>query len=140
MDRKSFIELFDALKRELEGDWIIVGGALLHILGISPRETLDFDIVPVGEITNRLQLLIMKIADDLGYPPETINFGAEYFVKKIDGWENELVLLEDTGTCRIYRPTKKFFRRLKEARGSETDLRDIQLYENNVSDDGKRYK
>lgn len=122
------------MKEKLTGEWIIVGGSLLHVLGISERETIDIDLVPAGEITNSNQLKIMEIAEENGFPPEVINFSAEFFFKKQDGWRDELVLLFENGNVKIYRPTVKLFRLLKEQRGTETDFADIEVFERNIRD------
>ncbi len=129
VNRDSIPALFEAIARDISGDWVLVGGALLCVLGLTDRVTIDIDLVPLGKVTNRDQLAVMEIAEKNGFPPEAVNFGAEYFVKKQKGWEKELVLLRDTGKARIYRPTKRLFRRLKEGRATETDLADIALYE-----------
>lgn len=134
MERKDILLLYDQMKEKLTGEWIIVGGSLLHVLGISERETIDIDLVPAGEITNSNQLKIMEIAEENGFPPEVINFSAEFFFKKQDGWRDELVLLFENGNVKIYRPTVKLFRLLKEQRGTETDFADIEVFERNIRD------
>jgi hypothetical protein len=134
MNRKDILILYKDLLKYLHHDWVIVGGSLLHIMGISERETIDIDIVPCGEITNMEQLEIMEIAEKNGFPPEVINFSAEYFLKKQDNWKNELVLLQENDSVRIYRPTKKLYRAMKEQRGTETDLSDIEVFEKNIHD------
>lgn len=134
MIQKDILKLYYNILESLKGDWLLVGGALLHVLGISDRETLDIDLVPIGKITNEDQLKIMDIAMKNGFPPETINFSAEYFVKKQKGWEKELILISDNKKSRMYRPSKKLFRLLKEQRGTETDLIDIQIYDQKIVD------
>ncbi len=104
------------------------------MLGISNRETLDIDLVPIGKISNEDQLAIMDIAMKNGFPPETINFAAEYFVKKQKNWRREIKLLSENKNSRMYRPSKKLFRLLKEQRGTETDLLDIQIFEERIKD------
>jgi len=134
MNRKDILVLYNDLLNHLNGDWILVGGGLLHFLGISERETIDIDIMPVGEISNSDQLKIMEIAEKNGFPPEVINFSSEYFLKKQKNWKDELVLLQEKNNTRIFRPTKKLFREMKEQRGTETDLSDIELFEKNIQD------
>jgi hypothetical protein len=129
MDERQIRRLLEAIFAELRGDWILVGGALLHALEIATRHTLDIDLVPLGSVTNADQLQIIDIAVKHGFPPETINFAAEYFVKKQPGWNQELVLLRETAKARIYRPSRKLFETLKRARGTETDLEDIEVFE-----------
>lgn len=129
MNSDTIPALFEAIAGGISGEWVLVGGALLRVLGLTDRVTLDIDLVPLGKVTNSDQLAVMEIAEKNGFPPEMVNFGAEYFVKKQKGWEKELVLLRDTGKARIYRPSKRLFRRMKEVRGTETDMADIALYE-----------
>lgn len=134
MQHINIITLYNELLKNLHGDWLLVGGALLHVLGISERVTIDIDLVPLDEITNKDQLEIMKIAEESCFPPETVNFAAEYFVKKQPNWKNELVILFENENLKIYRPSRKLFRLLKEQRGSETDLMDIEIFEKNIAD------
>lgn len=134
MNRKDILMLYYDLMKHLHGNWVLVGGGLLHVLGISDRETIDIDIFPYGEITNTDQLKIMEIAEKNGFPPEVINFSAEYFLKKQKNWKDELVLLHETGDIKIFRPSKKLFRIMKEQRGTETDLSDIEIFERNIHD------
>jgi hypothetical protein len=129
MEQRDILVLYESLVQHLHGEWILVGGALLHVLDPGNRETLAIDIVPVHDITNRDQLRIMELADNAGFAPEVINFGADYFVKKQPGWQDELIVLYQSDTLTLYRPTKKLFRSMKQQRGSETDLSDIALYE-----------
>jgi len=132
MRHKDILILYNELLKNLRGDWLLVGGALLLVLGISDRITIDIDLVPLDEITNKDQLKIMKIAEDNNFPPETINFAAEFFVKKQKNWREELVILFESENTKLYRPSKKLFRLLKEQRGTETDLMDIEIFEKNV--------
>jgi len=134
MLRKDIIALYNELLKNLNGDWILVGGGLLHVLGISDRETIDIDIVPVNEITNRDQLNIMDVAVKNGFPPEVINFSAEFFLKRENNWENELVLIYENDNVRVFRPSRKLFRKMKEQRGTETDLIDIAIFEKNIKE------
>jgi hypothetical protein len=134
MQNKDILNLYNEIIKNLHGEWLLVGGALLHVLGISDRVTLDIDIVPLGEITNNDQLKIMAIAENNNFPPETINFAAEYFVKKQKNWRNELVILFENKDLKLYRPSRKLFRQLKEQRGTETDLTDIEMFEKKITD------
>lgn len=134
MQNKDILTLYNEIIKNLRGEWLLVGGALLHVLEISNRVTLDIDLVPLGEITNNDQLKIMTIAENNNFPPETINFAAEYFVKKQKNWRNELVILFENKNLKLYRPSRKLFRQLKEQRGTETDLIDIEMFEKKITD------
>jgi hypothetical protein len=134
MNKKDILVLYNDLLRHLHGDWVLTGGGLLHVLGISERVAIDIDLVPLNEITNSVQLMIMDIAEKNGFPPEVINFSAEYFLKKQKNWQSELVILYENKDLRIFRPTKKLFKAMKQQRGTETDLSDIELFDKNVQD------
>lgn len=134
MQHKDIITLYNEIIKTLRGEWLLVGGALLHVLEINDRVTLDIDLVPLEEITNKDQLQIMKIAEKNNFPPETINFAAEYFVKKQKNWRKELVILFENKNLKLYRPSRKLFRLLKEQRGTETDLMDIEMFEKKITD------
>jgi len=134
MNRTDILKLTNEVFDRLEGDWLLVGGALLHVLGLSDRRTLDIDLVPMQKVSNEDQLKVIEVAVKNGFPPETINFAAEYFVKKQKFWKDELVLLRTANKARIFRPSKKLFRALKEARGTETDKLDIEIFERGVKD------
>jgi hypothetical protein len=134
MNSSEIIKLYKSIIKEITGSWLLTGGALLNVLGFSDRETLDIDMVPLDDIRNKDQLMIMDIAAGCGLPPETINFAAEYYVKKQNNWKNEIIVIFKNDKCCIYRPTKKLFRALKEARGTETDLADIEIYEKCLHD------
>lgn len=134
MNRIVIKELVDELVDKLPGDWVLLGGSLLSYLNISDRQTYDIDLAPKGKISNDITLAAMEIASKKGMPPEAINFSVAYFLKKQRSWESELILIRKTKSSRLFRPTKKLFRKLKEARGTETDIRDIELYESGVED------
>jgi hypothetical protein len=60
----------------LSGDWLIVGGSVLSILGIETRVTYDIDISPPANATQADTILLMDIAKELGLPVEAINTAA----------------------------------------------------------------
>lgn len=134
MDSTKINTLIDQLLEALDGDWLLVGGALLHVLGISDRYTLDVDLVPLQEVTNKDQLKAIDVAVKNNLPPESINFAAEYFVKKQKNWKREIILLKQTKSARLFRPSRKLFKKLKLARGSEADLLDIKIFESKMKD------
>jgi hypothetical protein len=103
-------------------------------LRASERQTIDIDLVPLKHVTYEDQLKAIAVAVKFNLPPETINFSAEYFVKKQPGWQKQLVLMKTTKTMRLFRPNKKLFRKLKMARGSESDLQDIKVFESFVNE------
>lgn len=128
MDNKTINDFITKALNVLEGEWILVGGSLLLALDLSKRVTVDIDILPVETSTNQSMLALMKISEELGMPVETINMAAEYFLKKIPDWKKELIVFKKGKNCILYRPSKKLFQALKEGRGTETDMLDIEIY------------
>lgn len=57
-------------------------------------------------------------------PVEAVNSSADYFVRRIDGWRDQLVPLVQGPRAVIYRPTPTLFLLLKLARLSAIDLDD----------------
>jgi hypothetical protein len=109
----------------LEGEWVIIGGTVLLLLGIDERITMDIDIVPIDlEETNSQNLKLFEIAESLNLPVETINHAGEYFLSKIDDFKDHLVLIGESKRCKIFRPDTFLFLKLKLARMTETDLLD----------------
>lgn len=129
MQATQIKDLIEELTKTLRGEWVLIGGALLHYLDLTDRQTLDIDLAPVGRVNNEITLKALAVAEKMGLPPETINFAAEYFLKKQKNWKSELILIKKAKTCSLYRPSKRLFRQLKEARGTETDLLDIKIFE-----------
>lgn len=134
MDGKQIRKLINALCERLEGDWLLIGGSLLHFLEIGTRQTLDIDLVPIDKVTNDTLLQAIEVAVEHDLPPESINFAAEYFVKKQKGWKKNIVLMKQTKTMRLFRPNKKLFKNLKLARGTETDKEDVKLFGKNIDE------
>lgn len=129
MDSKKMKLLLKDLFKTIEGDWLLIGGALLHTLNLTDRETLDIDIVSIKGSTEEDQLRCIDIALKHGLPPDAINFASTIFVKKQKNWKEEIILLYEGKRGRIYRPSKKLFRNLKKSRATDIDLLDIELYE-----------
>jgi hypothetical protein len=108
----------------LKGDWVILGGNVLPLLGSSVRPTSDIDLVPLGDASMAEQLQVMEICESLGLPPETANSAAGLFLKRVPGHEKKLVVVEEREGTRIMRPNAALFLRLKSARLTESDLAD----------------
>jgi predicted nucleotidyltransferase len=109
----------------LEGDWVIIGGTVLPLIGVDLRETMDIDIVGFNNSDTNIQTIkLMEIAESLGLPVETINQAGAYFLQKIPDFENELVLIDGSDSCRIYRPNAYLYLLLKTSRSSSSDIQD----------------
>ena len=84
---KRFVSL---ASQRLRGDWVVLGGAVLPLLGVEQRITLDIDIAGPETATNRETLELMNIADELDLPVESINQAAAFFLHRIPGWNDRL--------------------------------------------------
>ncbi|MGH7318502.1 MAG: hypothetical protein ACRELA_02580, partial [Candidatus Rokuibacteriota bacterium] len=123
LDRARLEEIVDAIVQRLPGDWLLVGGALAA-LWLEPRRTTeDVDVLGLaGTADERMSLL--RLAAELGLPVEALNSAADFFVRRIEGWREDLELFRHGARGRIYRPTVTLFVLLKLERLSERDLAD----------------
>lgn len=113
----------------LDGEWVIIGGTVLTLLGIDERVTMDIDMVAINnKQSNSQSIKLMEIAESLGLPVEAINQAGEYFLSKVDGFQDHLSLFAESKKCKIYRPDAYLFLKLKLARSSETDIRDCMAF------------
>jgi hypothetical protein len=71
----------------LDGDWLLVGGAAAAVWFASERSTEDIDLVCM----------------------EAVNSAADFFVRRIDGWQDHVVLLHRGARATIYRPDATLF-------------------------------
>jgi hypothetical protein len=109
---------------ELPGDWVIIGGSVLPLMGIDHRVTVDIDVAGPDTVKQQHVLKLMKIAEGLGLAPEAVNQAGAFFLHKIKGWEKHLVLIQEGKKGRVFRPNLNLFIRLKIGRLSESDLGD----------------
>ncbi|MFH0976688.1 MAG: hypothetical protein V1874_12970 [Spirochaetota bacterium] len=42
MKTKDILKLYNAIVKNISGDWLLIGGALLNVMGISNRESAYF--------------------------------------------------------------------------------------------------
>jgi len=126
---------------KLEGEWVIIGGTVLSLLGIDERVTMDIDMVSINNKTSNAQSIkLMEIAEGLGLPVEAINHAGEYFLSKVNGYQEHLVLFAESKKCKIYRPDAFLFLKLKLARSSETDLHDCMAFLKHNEEEAKALK
>ena len=121
---ESYQKFVNSVADEISGDWLIIGGSLLAILGAHQRVTADIDICPIENMNNDLQLELMNLAIKCGLSIESINPAADFFVKQIPNWKNSIVLLKKGRKGAIYRPSLELYFKLKLARCSESDIAD----------------
>jgi len=124
IQRKHFSKFLKMAGDRLHGDWIVIGGTVLPLLGIHHRVTLDIDIVGPKESDQEAIFKLMEIAEQIGVPVEAINQAGAYFLHKIKKWESKLVPLYSGSSARIFRPNVTLFLLLKMARLTESDLSD----------------
>jgi hypothetical protein len=128
LDERTMREFVDRAADVVDGDWVVIGGAVLPLLGEGTRPTLDVDLIPVGEASQSEIIALMEIAEDLGLPVETVNQAGAYFLRKISDYEDHLVLLHEGKTARIYRPDPTLYVMTKVGRLMESDLEDCLTF------------
>lgn len=124
----------------LEGDWVLIGGSLLYVLGASQRVTSDIDLCPIHELTNEKRLALMDLALKSGLSIESINPAADFFLNQIPNWKQSLVLVEQGEKGALFRPSLELYFQLKLSRATTTDIQDCISFlnwhiENNLSFD-----
>jgi hypothetical protein len=108
---------------QLEGDWVLVGGALAALWFSPDRVTEDIDLIALSEHPDRRYALMdFALAQEL--PLEAVNSAADFFLRRFPRWTEELELLHAGPAARIFRPTPTLFLLLKIGRMSEADLAD----------------
>jgi len=125
LDRLAIERIVEAIGMKLEGEWLLVGGALVALWLEPRRVTEDVDVMGLGG-TAEERYALMELAIELGLPVEAVNSAADFFVHRVEGWRNEIEVLRSGSRSTIYRPTVTLFVLLKMARLSEQDLEDCR--------------
>jgi hypothetical protein len=107
----------------LDGDWLLVGGGAAATWFAPSRVTEDIDMIGLAG-TQDERFALMNLALEASLPLEAVNSAADFFVRRIDGWREHLVLLHRGSRANIYRPDPTLFLLLKIGRLSEVDLGD----------------
>jgi hypothetical protein len=129
INSKLMAKFLDKAILKLSGEWIIIGGTVLPLVGIDHRVTVDIDIINLKmENSTKETIALMEIAESLKLPVESINQAGAYFLSKIDDVKDHLVLIKESKKCKIYRPDVYLFVKLKIERFSETDLDDCLIF------------
>jgi len=123
LDRAAIERLLDAAAARLEGDWLLLGGALVAVWADASRKTEDVDLVAIDERPGD-RLALMELADAAGLPVETVNSAADFFLRRVPGWREGTAVLRAGLRARILRPSPTVFLLLKASRMSEDDLAD----------------
>lgn len=135
LDHDKLADLFEAMLRDLEGDWLLVGGALTALWLADRRVTEDIDMVGLDG-TQEERLRLMRFARSQGLPVETVNSAVEFYLYELDGWRDALEIFRESDGVRIYRPNPTLFLLLKVNRLSEQDLSDCMALLDRVAEDG----
>lgn len=118
--------LLGRLADEIDGEWLLVGGALVAVWLDGRRSTEDIDVVGMrGDAQERFRLL--EFAQRAGLPVESVNSAADFFVRQVPDWREQLVLFHRGQRATVHRPTPTLFLLLKARRLSERDLEDCRL-------------
>lgn len=125
LDRDRLDAIVTAVCDRLEGDWLLIGGAIAALWFEPRRTTEDVDILGVaGKASDRFALF--ALADSLGIPIESMNSAADFFVQRIPDWQSQMVLFRSGPKGRVFRPTATLFLLLKLGRLDERDLDDCR--------------
>ncbi|MHB1846606.1 MAG: hypothetical protein ACYCWW_17435 [Deltaproteobacteria bacterium] len=123
LDRQRIEDLISAVADRLEGDWLLIGGALVALWLLPRRVTEDIDLIGIGDAAAQRGKLF-ALAWDLGLPVETLNSAADFFVARLDGWREQIEPFRRGAKGTVFRPSPELFLRLKLSRLSEQDLED----------------
>ncbi len=123
LSKERILRLVEAAGEQLTGDWVLVGGALAALWFAADRVTVDVDLISLPDRPER-RYELMDFALAQGLPLEVVNSAADFFLRRVPGWADELQLLHAGTRARIFRPTPTLFLILKCGRMSEADLRD----------------
>src|SRR5258707_8577201 len=90
---RARVEAFLALAAErVDGEWLLIGGAAAAAWFAPGRTTEDLDLIGLGG-TQAERFALMELAAEAGIPIEAVNSAADFFVRRIPGWRDELVVL-----------------------------------------------
>ncbi len=110
----------------LRGEWVILGGAVLPLLGAGVRVTVDIDVAGPDGGGNDQTLALLDLAESVGLAPEAVNQAAAHFLRKVRGWRSDLVEVHRGPRATIFRPGATLFVLLKIPRLSDADLEDCR--------------
>jgi hypothetical protein len=127
LDQETLRRFVELAGDRLTGDWVIIGGCVLHLLGIGQRTTFDIDVAGPKEAGMDQAVTLMELAEELGLPVEAINQAGAFFLRRIEAWEEEIVAVHRGETATFHVPSATLFLLLKLGRLTEADLSDCIL-------------
>ena len=135
-DRARVAELLRLAGIRLTGEWLLVGGAAAACWFAPERTTEDLDLIGFGG-SQAERFALMELAADAAIPIEAVNSAADFFVRKIPDWRDQLVELHRGPGATIFRPNATLFVLLKLGRLTETDLSDCTLLVEHLAGSGE---
>ncbi|CAN5461021.1 hypothetical protein BH11MYX1_BH11MYX1_44810 [soil metagenome] len=122
-DRSRIQQLLELAGERLDGGWLLIGGGAAAVWFAPIRTTEDLDLVGLGG-TQAERFALMELAAAAAIPIDAVNSAADFFVRRIAGWRDQLVELHRGPRATIYRPDATLFLLLKIGRLSAVDLED----------------
>jgi hypothetical protein len=122
-DRSRIQALLELAGERLEGEWLLIGGGAAASWFAPERTTEDLDLIGLGG-TQAERFALMELAAAAAIPIEAVNSAADFFVRRIDGWRDQMIELHRGSRSTIYRPNATLFLLLKIGRLSAVDLDD----------------
>jgi hypothetical protein len=123
LDKSRIAHFIELVGERLRGDWLLVGGAAAALWFRDQRVTEDVDLFGLDG-TNRERADLLDLAAAESFPLEIVNTTADWFVRRIPDWREQLEVLHRGPNAVVYRPTATLYLLLKAARLTETDLDD----------------
>lgn len=130
LDSRVLARFLQLAVQSLDGEWVLLGGTLLPAVGIKVRSTADIDLVGLSEREDAQNMDLMRLAEAVGLPVQSVNPAAGYFFKKSNYQKSDLIVFLKGGKAIVYRPNVKLYWTLKVARLTETDFEDCVHYYN----------
>jgi len=125
LDRAQLEAIVDAVCARLDGDWLVIGGAIAALWFEPRRTTEDVDIMGMqGRASDRMELF--ALAEQLELPIEVLNSAADFFVQRVADWRDHVVVFRQGARGRVFRPSATLFLVLKSRRLDERDLADCR--------------
>ena len=126
LDQATLRRFVELAGERLTGDWVVIGGCVLPLLGIEHRVTVDIDMAGPDETDMRQMWILMEIAEELGLPVETINQVGGFFLRLVEDWRDHLVEIHRGERATLHVPDATLFLLLKLRRLTESDLGDCR--------------
>ena len=124
LDSARLLRFLELAGERLRGDWVVIGGCVLPLRGVEHRITVDIHIAGPDNTGMKETLTLLGIAEDLGLPVEVINPAGALFLRRIPGWESNLIEVHRGPEAVLHVPDATLFILLKIRRLTESDLGD----------------